>query len=285
MGQIIDGKAIASNIRTEIKQWVANIRGRKPCLAVIIVGSHGPSTVYVARKVKACEEAGILSIRRDFPSSVSEQTLLQEITQYNQDPKIDGILVQLPLPQHIDLKKVLCAVSPEKDVDGFHPKNIGMMLIGDPQAFIPCTPLGIKVMLEKSGIEVRGKDVVIIGRSNIVGKPLANLLLQNTPGCNATVTVVHSASHHIAEHCRRADILIACLGKPKFITQEMVKEGAVVVDVGISKVGNAIVGDVDFAQVKDQCSFITPVPGGVGPMTIAMLLKNTLQSYQMRQHP
>jgi len=273
---MIDGKKIAAEIRSELKQWISTLSSRKPCLAVVLVGDHAPSMLYVNNKVKACQEVGILSIRKDFPMTITQEKLLQEIDALNKNSEVDGILVQLPLPESIDVKKIIYAISPEKDVDGFHPLNVGKWMLGDPDAFVPCTPLGIKVLLEKSNIPVQGKHAVIVGRSNLVGKPLSILLL----GANATVTIAHSFTQDLKKITSQADILIACLGKPKFIQEEMVKEGSVVIDVGTTKIGNQIVGDVDFEKVQKKCSYISPVPGGVGPMTIAMLLKNTLQSYK-----
>jgi len=281
---LIDGKKIAKDIRLELKETIAHIKDRKPCLAVVLLGENPASQIYVKRKIEACQEVGILSIRRCFDDTLPEADLLKEIDKLNNDVSVDGILIQLPLPKHINVEKIMLAISPEKDVDGFHPLNIGKMFVGDQQAFRPCTPLGVQTLLERYNIEVAGKNVVICGRSNIVGKPLAAMLMQSVSGANATVTVVHSRTKDIAEVCKRADILIVAIGKPKFITAEMVKPGAVVIDVGINRLelegsGSKIVGDVDFDNVKDLCSYITPVPGGVGPMTIAMLLKNTLHGF------
>lgn len=282
---IIDGKAIAEQIQKEIQQEIVQLKGRKPCLAVILVGNHPPSQIYVSRKTKACESIGMRSIRRILPDNISEEELLQELNALNRDSEVDGILVQLPLPPHINPVKMIYHISPEKDVDGLHPHNVGKLLIGDPSGFVPCTPLGIKTLLERSDIETNGKHVLIMGRSNLVGKPMAALLMQNAPGANATVTVAHRFSKNVKELSVLADILIVAMGNPRFVTAEMIKEGAVVIDVGINKIdsdlssGYQIVGDVDFDQVKNKCAFITPVPGGVGPMTIAMLLHNTLKSY------
>lgn len=276
---ILDGKAIAAQIQDEIKKTVEHCQGRQPCLAVILVGNDPASRIYIERKTKACELVGIKSIRKEFATTINEEELLKQVDQFNNDPKIDGILIQLPLPSHVNPNKVMLRVNPNKDVDGFHPINVGKMLIGDTDGFFPCTPLGIKVLLERSGIEVSGKHVVIVGRSNIVGKPLAAILMQNAPGSNATVTVAHSKTKNLKNITLQADILIAAIGKPHTITQDMVKENAVVIDVGINRLDNHLVGDVDFDQVKEKSSFITPVPGGVGPMTIAMLLSNTLKSY------
>lgn len=283
---LIDGKKIASEIRKELKATLSNIDGRRPLLAVILIGEHAPSKIYIGRKVEACEQVGITSIRRQFPASFTEEELLLEIERLNDDPLVDGILVQMPLPSHIDSNKVILAISPDKDVDGFHPANVGKMLVGSTDGFFPCTPLAIKTLLERYHIDVAGRHVVVVGRSNIVGKPVAAMLMQSAPGGNATVTVLHSRSTNISALCQMADILIVAIGKPKFIVADMVKEGAVVIDVGINRIassahqnGYCVVGDVDFDNVAPKCSYITPVPGGVGPMTIAMLLKNTIKAY------
>lgn len=286
---IIDGKRIADQIQQEVLSVVSKIKDRKPCLAVILIGNHPSSEIYVSRKVQACEYVGIISIRCNLPPSTTQQQLLEEIKHLNEDPTVDGILIQLPLPSSIDSSAIMRAVRPDKDVDGFHPLNMGKLLMGETDGFFPCTPLGIRVLLERSKIETSGKHALIIGRSNIVGKPMAAILMQSASGGNATVTVAHSHTTNLKELCKIADILIVAMGKPQFLKADMVKEGAVIVDVGISKIENParssgyqIVGDVDFENVKDKCSFITPVPGGVGPMTIAMLLSNTLKSYLMR---
>lgn len=282
---LIDGKAIAAQIQEEIKQEIMRIQGRRPCLAVILVGSHPPSQIYVKRKTVACESVGMRSIQRNFPEQMTEQELIKELELLNADPSVDGILVQLPLPRHMNPVTVLHHLSPQKDVDGLHPENAGKLLIGEQNGFVPCTPLGIKTLLMRSEIDVAGKHVLVMGRSNLVGKPMAALLMQNAPGANATVTIAHSKTQNIKTLSQLADILIVAMGQPKFVTAEMVKEGAVVVDVGINKIPSPdtnrdqIVGDVDFNKVKDKCSFITPVPGGIGPMTIAMLLSNTLKSF------
>lgn len=238
---------------------------------------------YVRMKKKKCQEIGILSKDIELSETVSEEDLLKEIQHLNEDEAVDGILVQLPLPLHIHSQKILEAIDPNKDIDGFHPMNMGKLLLGDNSGFFSCTPYGITILLKRAGIEVQGKHVVIIGRSNIVGKPLAALLMQKREGSNATVTVLHSASENLNEICKSADILIAAMGSPKFVKKEMVKEGAVVIDVGINKLEGKLVGDVDFENVAPKCSAITPVPGGVGPMTIATLLSNTLLSYQRRK--
>lgn len=290
---IIDGKAIAdeiqNNIRVQILQ-AAQQGARKPKLSVILVGEHPPSRIYVTRKTKACEEVGIESDTAELPADVTEAALISHIEALNEDPHIDGILVQLPLPNHIDSLNVIRHISPAKDIDGLHPLNVGGVLLGVESAFAPCTPLGVKVLLEHAGIEISGKHVVVLGRSNLVGKPMAALLMQNNPKANATVTVVHSKTKNLPEIVLTADIIIAAMGQPKFVKADMVKEGAVVVDVGINRIENPskkagyeIVGDVDFEAVKSKCLAISPVPGGVGPMTIAMLLSNTLKSYLTRK--
>lgn len=284
---IIDGKKIANEIQQEIKETIQQYTTRPPTLAVILVGEHPPSQIYVNRKTQACQEVGIHSIQRELPASISEEALLAEIDLLNQDPTVDGILVQLPLPAHMNPFRITHHIHPEKDVDGFHPYNVGRLLIGEHTGFLPCTPLGIKMLMDRCAIEMTGKHVLVIGRSNIVGKPMAAMLMQGMPGANATVTVAHRYSVDLKMLCQFADIIIIAIGQPKFLTADMVKEGAVVIDVGINKVedpskknGYQIVGDVDFLNVAPKCSYITPVPGGVGPMTIAMLLKNTLLSYQ-----
>ncbi|MEX1012272.1 MAG: bifunctional methylenetetrahydrofolate dehydrogenase/methenyltetrahydrofolate cyclohydrolase FolD [Waddliaceae bacterium] len=282
---LLDGKALAIDIKEELAAQVGALKGRAPCLAVILVGDDPASKIYVASKVHDCEKVGIHSILENLPSSISEKDLLFQIERLNQDPKVDGILVQLPLPDQISQEAVIKAIDPNKDVDGFHPYNFGKIFSGDPSGFVPCTPAGIRELLLRYDIETEGKEVVIVGRSHIVGKPMAGLLMQNGPGGNATVTIVHSKTKDLSLHTKRADILICSIGKPHFIKEEMVKEGAIVVDVGINRVidetqpkGYRITGDVDFERVKDKCFAITPVPGGVGPMTIAMLLKNTIKS-------
>ena len=287
---LIDGKKIAAEIQDEIRESVHQIKNRKPCLAVILVGEHSASEIYVSRKLKACESVGILSKIQKLPSSLNESRLIEEIESLNHDPLVDGILVQLPLPAHIDPLKITQAISPAKDVDGFHPINMGKLLIGEKSGFAPCTPLGIIELLVRSKIPVAGKHVLVIGRSNIVGKPIAALLMQNTDTGNATVTVANRHTPNLKRLCHLADIIIVASGQPKLIQADMVKDGTVIIDVGINKVDNPhkvsgyqIVGDVDFEEVKEKCAFITPVPGGVGPMTIAMLLSNTLLSYRMRQ--
>jgi methylenetetrahydrofolate dehydrogenase (NADP+)/methenyltetrahydrofolate cyclohydrolase len=285
---ILSGRKYADQIEGEIKQIISTLP-RPPGLAVVLVGNNPSSEAYVAMKKKACSYAGIRSFPFSFPATITEAELLQQIDQLNNHPEVDGILVQLPLPRHINTETIIEAIDPAKDVDGFHPINIGKLLLGLGGGFIPCTPLGIQKLLEGADISSEGKDVVIVGRSSIVGKPLAALLLQNNSSANATVTIVHSKTQNLEKHTQRADILIAALGSPLFIKKEMVKEGAVVIDVGINRVddptsakGYHLVGDVDFKNVEPKCQAITPVPKGVGPMTVAMLLHNTLLSYQRR---
>jgi methylenetetrahydrofolate dehydrogenase (NADP+)/methenyltetrahydrofolate cyclohydrolase len=285
--QILDGKSIAQEIREEIKKEVIELKERHgivPGLVTILVGENPASVSYVTAKQRTAHELGFYSVQENLPENVSEDELLKLIDKYNRDEKIHGILVQLPLPKHINERKVLYAIDPRKDVDGFHPVNVGKLVIGEP-CFIPCTPYGILILLAKTGVPVDGAEVVVIGRSNIVGKPIANLLMQKRkPVGNATVTVCHTGTKDIASHSRRADILIVAAGVPKFVTADMVKEGAVVIDVGVNRIGTTpdgkakLCGDVDFEAVKEKASFITPVPGGVGPMTITMLMKNTLES-------
>lgn len=287
---IIEGKRVASQIQQEIKDFLTNLEGRKPCLAVVLVGDHPASRIYIERKTRACKEVGIKSLQINLPETTTEADLLNHIKELNQDSTVDGILVQLPLPSQINPTRITEAILPEKDVDGFHPTNVGKILIGDKNVFFPCTPLGIRVLLERSNIEVSGKHVVIVGRSNIVGKPMAAMLMQNNPQGNATVTVVHSKTKNIADYTRLADIVIVAIGQPLFLKADMIKEGAAVIDVGINKVddpskssGYKLVGDADFENIKNKCSYITPVPGGIGPMTIAMLLSNTLKSFRRRR--
>ena len=285
MNNLIDGVAIAKKIQGQIAHAISHLSHRKPGLAFILAGDNPSSQSYIRMKKKRCEEVGILSFDCILPETVTERQLLNEIEKLNHNPAVDGILVQLPLPLHINLMHVVSAVDPDKDVDGFHPLNVGKMLLGEADGFLPCTPHGIQVLLTHAQIPLLGKHVVIVGRSNIVGKPLAAILMQKAPHCNATVTVAHSLSENLKELCRSADILVAAMGQPHFIKADMVKKGAVVIDVGINRldsVKECLVGDVDFTAVAPLCSHITPVPGGVGPMTIAMLLSNTLLSYQRR---
>ncbi|MFA7062061.1 MAG: bifunctional methylenetetrahydrofolate dehydrogenase/methenyltetrahydrofolate cyclohydrolase FolD [Pedobacter sp.] len=276
MAKIIDGKAIAAKIRTEIAAGVQELeqKGITPGLAVVLVGEDPASRVYVSMKEKACHEAGIFSDEYKMPVETSEAELLALVDKLNNDPKIHGILVQLPLPPQIDTDKVLEAISPKKDADGFHPYNVGRLSVGKP-LFQPCTPYGVMVMLKEEGIDLAGKEVVVIGRSNIVGKPVAMMCLAR----HATVTVCHSRTHDLAAVVRRADVVIAAVGRPEMVKGDWIKEGAVVIDVGVNRVGEKkLVGDVDFAAASQRASAITPVPGGVGPMTITMLLYNTLES-------
>ncbi len=287
--KIIDGKAVAEKIRQGIKAEVEELkqRGIVPGLVTILVGDNPASVSYVTAKQKTAYELGFYSVQENLPGDVSEEELLKLIEKYNKDPQIHGILVQLPLPKHINERKVLYAIDPRKDVDGFHPVNVGKLVIGEP-CFIPCTPYGILMLLAETGVQVEGAHTVVVGRSNIVGKPIAILLMQKRkPVGNATVTICHTGTKNMAEHTVRADILVVAAGVPKFITADMVKEGAVVIDVGVNRIGTTpegkakLCGDVDFEAVKEKASFITPVPGGVGPMTITMLMKNTLESAKM----
>ena len=275
MPHIIDGKAISAQIRREIAEQVEILkaeRGIVPGLAVVIVGEDPASRVYVRNKHRACEEVGFASFGYELPDTTSEEELLELISRLNADPAVHGILVQLPLPRHLDEEKILLAIDPAKDVDAFHPYNVGKIMIGN-YDFLPCTPAGVMELLRRSNIEIAGKECVIVGRSNIVGKPQAMLLLQ----ANGTVTVCHSRTKDLREVCRRADILIAAIGKPEFFDASYIKEGAVVIDVGINRrADGTLCGDVNFADVAPHASAITPVPGGVGPMTIAMLMQNTL---------
>jgi methylenetetrahydrofolate dehydrogenase (NADP+)/methenyltetrahydrofolate cyclohydrolase len=287
--KIIDGREIAARMRAELKQEVEKLksRGIVPGLAVVLVGDDPASKSYVTAKEKACEEIGIYSDDNHLHADTTQQQLLDLIKAKNSDPKIHGILVQLPLPKHIDDSAVLMAIDPAKDVDGFHPVNIGKMVAGK-KTLLPCTPHGIIQLLIRSGVKLDGAHVVIVGRSNIVGKPLANMLIQKAPTGNATVTICHTRTKNLADHTRRADIIIAAAGRPNTITDDMVRSGAVVIDVGVNRVedktkkaGYRLVGDVDFEKVKEKASLITTVPGGVGPMTITMLLYNTVESAKL----
>jgi methylenetetrahydrofolate dehydrogenase (NADP+)/methenyltetrahydrofolate cyclohydrolase len=287
--KIISGTEIAKQIRQELKQEVIQLKYKQdlvPGLATIMIGDDPASQVYINAKVKICQELGIFSVKHILPADINEPTLLALIKRLNKDHKVHGILVQLPLPQHINESNVIMAIDPKKDVDSFHPVNVGKLMIGEPD-YLPCTPQGIQQLLIRSGIEIEGAEVVIVGRSNIVGKPIANMLLQKKPGANATVTVCHTATRDIAAHTRRADILIVAAGKAKAITADMVKEGVVVIDVGIHRIGKTaegksiLCGDVDFDSVKEKAKAITPVPGGVGPMTIAMLMANTVKAAKL----
>ncbi len=289
--RIIDGKHIASQVKQELEGEVRRLKEKfnlVPGLATILVGDDPASHVYVNSKIRTCEKLGIASFHKQLGSDVTEAELIEIIQRFNADSAVHGILVQLPLPGHIDESRILMTIDPGKDVDGFHPINVGKMVVGD-TGFLPCTPAGIQQLLIRSKVSIEGAHVVIVGRSNIVGKPIANILVQKQSGANATVTICHSRTPDIAEHTRRADILIAAIGKPKFIQAEMVKKGAVVIDVGTNRVGSTkegksiLAGDVDFDGVQDIAAAITPVPGGVGPMTIAMLMLNTVKAAKLSQ--
>ena len=273
MYKIIDGKIISGSVKDRVAKEVAELKqkGITTGLAVIIVGEDPASKVYVANKKKACEALGIISEEYALPESTTQQELLALIDTLNKKESINGILCQLPLPKHLNEDEVINAILPEKDVDAFHPQNVGKIMLGD-YDFVPCTPAGIMEMLDYEGIDITGKTCVVIGRSNIVGKPMGMLLLHK----NGTITICHSRTKDLASVCKKADILVAAVGRPNFVTYDMVKDGAVVIDVGINRVDGKLVGDVDFNAVKDKCSAITPVPGGVGPMTIAMLMQNTV---------
>jgi methylenetetrahydrofolate dehydrogenase (NADP+)/methenyltetrahydrofolate cyclohydrolase len=282
--KMLDGKLAAEAVKEELKLKVAQraADGKKiPHLAAILVGNNGASATYIAAKVKACEQTGFISTLIRLEESVTQQQLLESIHQLNQDPDIDGILVQLPLPAHLSEQEVIHAIDPQKDVDGFHPINVGKMVLGN-EGFVPATPMGIMLLLSQHNINTAGMHAVVIGRSNIVGRPMSILLSANTQPGNCTVTLCHSKTKELAEHCKRADLIVAALGQPLFLKEEMVKEGAIVIDVGITRVpdstkknGFKLLGDVDYEKVAPKCSWITPVPGGVGPMTIAALMKNT----------
>ncbi len=283
--QIIDGNKIAAQIRGELEKEIKDLKAKSnvtPGLAVVLVGENPASQQYVKNKNKAAHEIGIYSEQHSLSKDAPEAELLSLVEKLNADPKLHGILVQLPLPKHIDEKKVLNLIHPDKDVDGFHPMNLGRMMVGEP-GYLPCTPHGVVKMLAYSGYKPAGKHVVVVGRSNIVGKPVANMLLQKAAEADATVTVCHSRTKDLPAHCRRADILVAAVGRPRFITGDMVKPGAVVIDVGINRLregpdAGKLCGDVDFEAARERASLITPVPGGVGPMTITMLLDNTLRA-------
>ena len=284
--KIISGTEVAKAIREELKIEVAELKEKHdlvPGLVTILVGEDPASQSYVSAKNKTAHALGIHSEQITLPADTSEQELLAIVEKCNNDKNIHGILVQLPLPKHINETNVLYAIDPAKDVDGFHPVNVGKMVVGE-DCFLPCTPHGILELLIRSGVETSGAEVVVIGRSNIVGKPIANLMLQKRKGGNATVTLCHTRTKDMAAHCRRADIIIAAVGVPKMVTADMVKDGVVVIDVGVNRIGKTadgkaiLAGDVDFDAVKEKASYITPVPGGVGPMTITMLMKNTVQA-------
>jgi methylenetetrahydrofolate dehydrogenase (NADP+)/methenyltetrahydrofolate cyclohydrolase len=287
--QIISGTEIAKQIREELKPEIAELKEKHnliPGLATVLVGEDPASQVYVGAKEKTSNALGIYSERHDLPADTSEEELLALIGKLNEDPKIHGILVQLPLPKHINETNVLYAIDPKKDVDGFHPVNVGKLMIGEPD-YLPCTPHGIQQLLIRSGVKIEGAEVVVVGRSNIVGKPIANILLQKREGANATVTVCHTGTKDTSFHTKRADILIVAAGRPKAITADMVKEGVVVIDVGVNRIGKTaegkaiLSGDVDFEAVKEKAAAITPVPGGVGPMTITMLMLNTIRAAKL----
>ena len=278
---IIDGKALSEKILKEIEQEHSELEkkaGRKAGLAVIIVGENPASQIYVRNKIRACERVGFHSETIRLDENISEESLLVEIEKLNNDSNIDGILVQLPIPRHIDGLKVINAISAEKDVDGFHTTNIGKMMIGDETGFLPCTPAGVIQMFEEYNIDLEGKDVLVIGQSNIVGKPMTLLLIKK----RATVQVCNSKTKNLSEKLQKADVVVAAAGSPKLVKTTDVKEGVVVIDVGINRVDGKLCGDVDFEEVSKKASFITPVPGGVGPMTIAMLIKNTFKSYKQK---
>jgi methylenetetrahydrofolate dehydrogenase (NADP+)/methenyltetrahydrofolate cyclohydrolase len=289
MAQLIKGSEISKQIREEIQREITELKEKHnivPGLATILVGEDPGSKVYVGQKEKACNKLGIYSERTDLATDVSESDVLSLVRQLNENPKINGILVQLPLPKQIDENRIINAIDPNKDVDCFHPVNVGKLVIGTGR-FLPCTPHGIMELLKRSNVSTEGKHVVVVGRSNIVGKPITNLMLQPPPGGNATVTLCHSKTQDLAAFTRMADILIVAIGKPKAIGADMVKDGVVVIDVGVNRVGKTdegkaiLAGDVDFESVEKKASAITPVPGGVGPMTITMLLKNTVESAKM----
>ncbi len=289
MAQIISGSEIARQIREELRQEIAELKIRHnlvPGLVTILVGGDPASHVYVGGKEKTAKELGIYSERYDLPEQTSQAELMALVDKMNHDPRIHGILVQIPLPAHLNEDEVIFGIDPKKDVDGFHPVNIGRLMLGNPD-FVSCTPAGIQQLLVRSGVQIDGAEVVVVGRSNIVGKPIANMLYQKAPGANATVTICHTGTRDIGKHTRIADILIVAAGKPKFITTDMVKEGAVVIDVGTNEIGKTdsgkriLVGDVDFDAVKEKVKAITPVPGGVGPMTITMLMVNTVKAAKL----
>ncbi len=285
--ELIDGVSIARRIRDEVACDVQRLaqRGIVPGLTVVLVGDDPASAVYVRSKGKATEEAGMRSVTIRLPADTSQADLLAHVDALNADPSVHGILVQMPLPKQIDADAIVKRISPDKDVDGFNPVNVGKNLIGERDGFVPCTPAGVQELLVRSGVETRGAECVVVGRSNIVGKPMMALMMQNAPGANATVTVCHSATRDLAAHTRRADILIVAAGRPRMVTGDMIRPGAVVIDVGINRVADAsaksgfrLVGDVDFDSAREVASLITPVPGGVGPMTIALLLRNTVRA-------
>lgn len=284
--ELIKGADVARQIREELKQEIADLKAKHnvvPGLVTVLVGADPASQVYVGAKEKTSKELGIYSERYDLPADTSQEDLLKLIDKLNKDPKINGILVQLPLPKGLNEEEVLYAIDPKKDVDGFHPVNVGKLMIGEPD-YLPCTPAGIQQLLIRSGTQIEGAEVVVVGRSNIVGKPIANMLVQKAPGANATVTICHTRTKDMAFHTKRADILIAAVGVANYIKGDMVKEGAVVIDVGVNQIGTTaegkriLAGDVEFDSVKEKVKAITPVPGGVGPMTITMLMMNTVRA-------
>jgi len=282
MALILDGRALSEKIRGELKQEVEELKGkfgRAPTLAVVLVGNNPASEIYVRNKIKACQKVGINSIDKRLPESITQEELNRVVKELNESPEVDGIIVQLPLPEHLSCREVINYISPEKDVDGFHPVNVGKCVLGlYDEGLMPCTPAGVMKIFEEYGIELQGKNAVMVGHSNIVGKPLANMLLN----ANATVSVCHIYTKDLKSYTKNADILCVATGVPHLIKEDMVKEGAVVVDIGISRLNGKIVGDVDFERVKEKASAITPVPGGVGPMTITMLLYNTVKAFKMR---
>lgn len=289
--RIISGTEIASQIREEIRQEVIELKAQhaiEPGLVTIIVGKNPASISYVTAKQKTAKELGFYSIQEDMPEDVTEEVLLAAIDRYNKDPRIHGILVQLPLPKQVNETKILFAIDPDKDVDGFHPVNVGRLMIGEAR-FYPCTPYGIQQLLMRSNVQIDGAEVVVVGRSNIVGKPISMMLAQKAKGANATVTMCHTGTRDLAFHTKRADILIVAAGRPKAITADMVKEGVVIIDVGVNRIGMTpegkarLCGDVDFEAVKEKAAAITPVPGGVGPMTITMLMLNTVKAAKNRR--
>jgi methylenetetrahydrofolate dehydrogenase (NADP+)/methenyltetrahydrofolate cyclohydrolase len=284
--KLIKGAEVAAQIREELKQEIADLKAKHnivPGLVTVLVGADPASQVYVGAKEKTSKELGIYSERYDLPADTPQQDLMALIDKLNKDPKINGILVQLPLPKGLNEEEVLYAIDPKKDVDGFHPVNVGKLMIGEPD-YLPCTPAGIQQLLIRSGTQIEGAEVVVVGRSNIVGKPIANMLLQKAPGANATVTVCHTRTRDMTFHTKRADILIVAAGKPKAVTGDMVKDGVVVIDVGVNETGRTaegkriLAGDVDFESVSPKAAAITPGPGGVGPMTITMLMMNTVRA-------
>lgn len=277
--QILDGKKTSAEVKEELKPRIAYLteQGCQPGVAVVLVGDDPASQIYVRNKERTCEKLGIYSVQHRLPATTPQEELIELVNNLNQDERIHGILVQLPLPPHIQEREVLYHISPEKDVDGFHPYNLGRLMIGDP-VFLPCTPWGVQELLLRYNLSPEGKNVVIVGRSNIVGKPLAMMLVQKGRGANATVSMCHTGTRNLSTYTRMADILVAACGSPRLITPDMVKKGAVVVDVGINRVGDKTVGDVDFEGVREVASYISPVPGGVGPMTIAMLMANTVKA-------